>query len=147
MNVEEVMTLDPVCCSMTESADMAATLMAELGVGVIPITESASSYKLVGLVTDRDLAMKVVAPGLDPKEVMLASIMSSSIISCHPKDELEDVMTLMREKQIRRIPVVNEDNELEGIVSTADLAIHNSVSGKDFSKVLQDVSKGQDPLY
>lgn len=136
MKIEEIMTVDPVCCTENETPVQAATLMEQFDVGVIPITENQNSYKLVGLITDRDITMNVVARGKDPSLVPLSECMSSQLICCHPKDEVSDVIELMRKNQVRRIPVVNDDHCIEGMVSIADL-----VNKEDVNQLMSDVSK------
>lgn len=136
MKIESVMTGDPVCCYANETSEQAAKLMEQFDVGVIPITETQDSFKLVGLVTDRDIALSVVARGKDPQTTLLSDCMSNRIVSCRPDDDVNDVITLMRQHQVRRIPVVDADNNITGMVSIADL-----VEMKDVNPLMKDVSK------
>ncbi len=136
MKIKSVMTVDPVCCYVEESPMEAARLMEQFDVGVIPVTETQDSFKLVGLVTDRDIALSVVARGKDPQTTTLSECMSNRIISCHPNDDVQEVISLMREHQVRRIPVVDEANNIAGMVSIADL-----VNIEDVNPLMKDISK------
>lgn len=139
MKIEEIMTADPVCCTINETPVQAANLMEQFDVGIIPITEDTESYHLVGIVTDRDLVMNVVARGRDPRFVTLQECMSSDLICCHADDDVEDVMELMCKNQVRRIPVVDNKQCIEGMVSVADL-----VNSQDVNHLMEDISKEPD---
>lgn len=141
MKIDQIMTIDPVCCTKSETAEVAASMMRDLNVGVIPIVENEKSYKIVGVVTDRDLCMSVVADGKDPKNTMLEDCMTGKLIFCAPEDDIEDVLKLMQKHQIRRIPVVDKENRIEGIVSTADIALHAKVSSQEMDQTIKEISK------
>jgi CBS domain-containing protein len=116
------MTKDPSCCVPTDSVFDAAQLMKSENVGSIPIVTDRTSKNLEGIVTDRDLALKVVAEGLDPKAKKVADVMTADVVSCRPGDDVDAVIKLMEEKQVRRIPIVDENNVLVGIIAQADIA-------------------------
>ena len=140
MKVEEVMTLDPVCCLRTDSAKEAAVLMEELNVGVLPIVDEADRAHLIGIVTDRDLCMGVVAAGEDPKEVVVGDCMTESPVSCRADDDIDKVFAMMQHNQLRRIPVVSANDQIEGIVSMADLAL--LVNAPDeMAETIKDISE------
>ena len=122
MSCSEVMTRDPVFCVPGETADWVAQLMKREDVGAIPVVESLRERKLVGIVTDRDLAMAIVAEGRDPKNVRIEEVMSRNPVTCGEGDNLEDAMDLMAEKQVRRIPIVDGRRGLVGILAQADVA-------------------------
>jgi CBS domain-containing protein len=122
MKVQEIMTKDPDCCLPSDSAQKAAKIMKQADVGVVPVVATGLDQKVVGIVTDRDLCLSVVAEGSDPASVTLEKCMTGKIVSCQPNDDIQRAAQLMEENQIRRIPVVNEDNEIIGIVSLADIA-------------------------
>ena len=122
MSCSDAMTRDPVFCVPGETADWVAQLMKREDVGSIPVVESLRERKLVGIVTDRDLAMAVVAEGRDPKKVRIEEVMSRDPVTCGERDNLEDAIELMAEKQVRRIPIVDGRKGLVGIVSQADVA-------------------------
>lgn len=141
MKVGELMTADPVCCAQWESAASAAKMMQVLDVGVIPIVESDKSYRLVGIVTDRDLCMSVVAKGLDPSLVSLDQCMSELLICCNPGDELNYALDLMKSNKIRRLPVVDDQFRIQGIVSTADIALYSDVAPEMINLTIKEISK------
>lgn len=123
MKVEEVMTLDPVCCLRSDTAKQAAVLMDELNVGVLPIVDEADRGHLIGIVTDRDLCMAVVAAGQDPTNVSVGDCMTAEPVCCKLSDDVDKVFAMMQYNQLRRIPVVSANDQIEGIVSVADLAL------------------------
>jgi CBS domain-containing protein len=86
--------------------------------GIVPVVDDG---KVVGVVTDRDLCMTVIAEGKNPSTVTVEECMTTKVVSCAPDDSVEKVTELMQENQIRRIPVVNADGQLQGIVSLADI--------------------------
>jgi len=117
--VRHVMTQSPKTLEPTMTAEDAAGLMARYGVGVIPIVEDKT---LVGLVTDRDLVVRVLAAREDPAQVQLGAIATRSPVTIGPDTRLGEARELMQEHRVRRLPVVKAD-ELVGIVSLGDLAV------------------------
>jgi len=96
-----------------------AERMAKDDIGAIPI---GKNDKLVGIITDRDLATRVVAKGLDPAKTKAKDVMTKGIIYCNTGETLEDVIHLMDQKQIRRMPVLNEEKRMVGMLSLGDIA-------------------------
>lgn len=141
MKVREVMSIDPACCTRSETAERAASLMRLLDVGVIPVVDDDKNNKLVGIVTDRDLCMHVVADGRDPAAVTLDECMTDELITCSAKDDLERVLALMQKYQIRRIPVVDEKGRIEGIIATADIALNADAACEDIEETLKAISE------
>lgn len=121
MQVCEIMHQDPVVCFPEETAEAAARTMAEQGTGMLPVVERGSGGKLLGVVTDRDICLRVVAEGRDPKTVKVSECMTSSPVCCGPRDDIRFAMLLMREHQIRRIPVVNAEHRIGGMVTFSNL--------------------------
>lgn len=140
MKVEEVMTLDPVCCIRSDTAKQAAVLMEELNIGVLPIVDEADRSHLIGIITDRDLCMAVVATGQDAKEISVGDCMTESPISCRPTDDVDKVFAMMQHNQLRRIPVVSANDQIEGIVSIADLALLVNNPG-EVAETIKDISE------
>lgn len=122
MRCKEVMTRNPICCTPRDTAAQVARVMKAEDVGSIPICEDRLRYQLVGIVTDRDLALKVVADGRDPKNTKVANIMTLKPMTCFTEDDLQEALYEMENKQVRRIPIVNGDGMLVGIISQADIA-------------------------
>jgi len=120
----EVMTKKPVCCLPDDFVSEAAELMKKEQVGSIPIIEDEQTRKLVGIVTDRDLTIRIVAEGLDAKSTKVETIMTRNVVTCSAEDDLQKAVDTMSKHQLRRIPVVDEDNKILGIIAQADVAIH-----------------------
>ena len=122
MKCTEVMTVNPSCCLTTDTVYQAAQLMKSEDVGPIPILNDLEGRRLEGIVTDRDIVLQVVAEGRDPKNTRVGEIMSKDVVTCRVNDDCQKVLHLMEEHQVRRVPIVNDNNQLAGIVSQADIA-------------------------
>lgn len=118
MKIQDVMTRDPRCVTPDASAREAAQIMREEDVGIVPVVEGS---RLVGLVTDRDLAVRVVADGRDGNTSVRDVMSSQRIATCRPDEDLERAMETMAREQVRRIPIVDERGALVGIVAQADV--------------------------
>jgi len=118
----EVMTKDPVCCLPTDSVAKAAELMKSEDIGSIPVIENEQTQKLVGIVTDRDLALKIVAEGRDAKSTKVEAVMTRKVVTCLADDDLQKALDAMADHQLRRIPAVDNDNKILGIIAQADVA-------------------------
>ena len=136
----DVMTKDPVCCRPADTAARAAQLMRESDVGPIPVVENEETKRLVGIVTDRDLALKVVAEGRDPNAVKVDEVMTREPVTCRAEDELQKAVGLMAERQLRRIPVVDEGGRIVGIIAQADVATRTDAPEKT-AGVVEEISK------
>jgi CBS domain-containing protein len=119
---EEVMTKNPVCCLPNDVVAKVAQLMKSENVGSIPVIESEQAKKLIGIVTDRDLALKVVAEGLDSKSIKAEAVMTLEVVTCLADDELQKALDAMAKHQLRRIPVIDKDHKVVGIIAQADVA-------------------------
>jgi CBS domain-containing protein len=118
----EVMTKDPVCCLPDDMVAKAAELMKRENIGAIPVIEDNQTKKLVGIVTDRDLALKIVAEGRDAKSTKVETAMTHKVVTCRADDDLQKALDAMSEHQLRRLPVVDKDNRILGIIAQADVA-------------------------
>jgi CBS domain-containing protein len=116
------MTKDPECCLPSDSVMKAAQLMKSEDVGPIPIVDDKDDMKLTGIVTDRDLAIKVVAEARDPRTTQVEEVMSEGLVTCRENDDVQSVLKLMQDNQVRRIPVVDKNDHLVGIIAQADVA-------------------------
>jgi CBS domain-containing protein len=121
MTVQELMTENPDYVTSDDSCFRCAQIMARRDVGVVPVCESRDTRRLVGVVTDRDIAVRLVAERLDPASPA-SEIMTPSPVSIGVDATIEHARTLMEDHQIRRLIVVDEHGSLVGVVSTADLA-------------------------
>jgi CBS domain-containing protein len=144
MKVKHMMTKDPKHCLPSDTAQRAAAIMREEHAGIVPVVDDAQSLKIVGVVTDRDLCMNVVAEGLDPKTVPIERCMTTKVVSCTSNDSVDRVTELMRENQIRRIPVVGEQHELVGIVALADVVERATPKATQTHDTLKKVSAPTD---
>jgi CBS domain-containing protein len=141
MRVQEVMTRDPKCVTSDTPVRDAARIMKEEDVGVVPVVEGSSSRRLVGIITDRDIALRVVGEGRDGN-TRVADIMSGSrLATSTPDEDLDDVMDKMAAEKVRRIPVVDERGSLVGIVSQADVVR----KARDDSKAERTVERISEP--
>jgi CBS domain-containing protein len=118
----EVMTKNPVCCRPDDMVVKAAQLMQSENIGSIPVIENEQTLILVGIVTDRDLAMKVIAKGQDAKSTKVEAVMTRQVVTCRAEDALQKALDAMAEHQLRRIPIVDNDNRIVGIIAQADVA-------------------------
>ena len=144
MRIRHVMTKDPRCCVPSDFSVKAACIMRDEHAGVVPVIESEENRRIVGVVTDRDLCMNVVAAGLDPNATTVKWCMTTKVVSCSPNDSVEKATELMRENQIRRVPVVNESCELQGIVSLGDIVERATVKSTQTHETLKCVSAPTD---
>jgi CBS domain-containing protein len=116
------MTKDPICCLPGDSVARAAELMKSRNVGSIPVIENEKTHKLVGIVTDRDLALTIVAEGRDAKFTNVDAIMTHKVVSCLADDDLQKALDAMSKQKLRRILIVDRDHKLVGIITQADVA-------------------------
>jgi CBS domain-containing protein len=132
-SIREVMTKNPVVLSETTTATRAARAMRDSDIGDVLVV-SEGDDQIQGIVTDRDIAIRVVADGADPDNVTLDQIQSRNIATLTPDDTVEDAIRMMRDKDIRRIPIVDGGRPV-GVVSLGDLAV-----ARDTDSVLADIS-------
>ena len=133
----EVMTSNPVCCVPNDSVAKAAGLMKSEDIGSIPVIEDEQTKRLVGIVTDRDLALKVVAEGRDPKTTKVEAMMTHNVVTCRADDDLQKALDAMATHQLRRIPVVDNDNKIVGIIAQADVATRANQPEKTAEMVME----------
>jgi CBS domain-containing protein len=135
----DIMTRDPVCCSPDDSVKKAAELMREEDVGPIPVVENASG-RLVGIVTDRDLVLNVLAKGRDANSTKVSEAMTRDPVRTKEEEPLEEALEKMSAYQVRRLPVVDDQDRVIGIIAQADVATRiqdPEVAGE----VVQEVSE------
>jgi CBS domain-containing protein len=118
----ELMTREPVCCEPTDAVTRVAELMKREDIGSVPVVESLSSRRLVGIVTDRDLVTKVVAGGQIVEQATVRDAMTFNPASCREDDDVSHAVSLMAERQVRRMPVVDDQGRVIGIIAQADVA-------------------------
>jgi CBS domain-containing protein len=126
MRVNEVMSRDVKVASPTDTLQQVARLMGELDAGAVPVAEND---RLVGMVTDRDIAIRGDARGCDPKQTAVREVMTAEKVKyCFEDEEVDQVAQNMAEQQIRRLPVLNRDKRLVGIVSLGDISARTQTS-------------------
>ena len=121
-NCSEVMTREPACCEPGDSVSRVAGIMKREDVGSVPVVESQEDRKLVGIVTDRDLVVKVLADGTDIEKSTVRDAMTANPASCHEDDPVDKAVKLMSDRQVRRMPIVDQQGRLVGIIAQADVA-------------------------
>lgn len=145
MKAREIMTPNPSCCHPDDPVVTAAALMASGHWGCLPVVEPDSD-RIVGILTDRDLALRVVGEAGDPRTLRVADVMSRGVICCLPDDDIEDLEQHMRSHRVRRIPVVDPIGRVVGIVSQADLATRalrdlHALDPEDLARTLEAISE------
>ena len=138
MKIQDVMTRNPSCVDPETPAREAARLMKDQDVGVLPVVDG-DGRRLVGVVTDRDIAIRVVAEGREPDTRVRDVMSGDSLTTCRQDGDLDEVMSLMAREQVRRIPIVDERGSLVGIVSQADV-VRASRDGKA-ERTVEEISK------
>jgi CBS domain-containing protein len=136
MKIREIMTPDAQCIRPDETLVDAALLMRQLDVGVLPVCDGDD---LVGMITDRDIAIRAVADSRHPATTMVREVMTAGTVTVFDDQDVDDAVHIMEEHQIRRAPVVNRDQRLVGIVSLGDIAVDTSaeLSGEALKRVSQ----------
>jgi len=124
LSAHEVMTRDVVTLHPNDWAQYAAQLMGECDCGAIPVVDWQN--RMVGMITDRDIAIRLVANGVNPLRARVGDCMTDKAFACHANDSLETCLRVMSHHQIRRLPIVNDRNQVVGIISQADVAQHAS---------------------
>jgi CBS domain-containing protein len=137
---EDVMTRNPKCCAPNDSATRVARIMRIEDVGSVPVCGGRDGRRLVGIVTDRDLALEIVAEGRDPSTTAAQDIMTREPFTCRIDEDLDVAIDRMESNQIRRIPVVDADGMLAGIIAQADIAIR-SRNRERTAEVVEEISR------
>jgi CBS domain-containing protein len=140
MTCAEVMTPSPTCCQSGHTVVEAAEMMRQRDVGLVPVVTDQRPLRLVGVVTDRDLAVKVVAAGRDPQTTVVGEVMTRDPVACRADATVEAVMDLMASHQLRRVPIVDLDGSLVGIVAQADIATRLA-NPQETGQVVQAISE------
>jgi CBS domain-containing protein len=118
-SIKDVMTSDPRTVDADQPVAYAAKMMRDEDVGLAPVVEGD---KLIGMLTDRDIAIRVVAEGKDPNQVTVREVASNQVVTIDPQQDLSEALRIMAKHQVRRLPVVEEDGRLVGVVAQADVA-------------------------
>src|SRR5213083_3082122 len=135
-SVQKLMTSNPCSIDSDKSVAYAAKMMRDEDVGLAPIVEG---NRLVGAVTDRDITIRVVAEGKDPESTKVTEIASTALVTVDPQQDLDEALWLMAQHQVRRLPVVEEDGRLVGVVAQADVA--EEAKPKKVGELVEEISK------
>jgi CBS domain-containing protein len=141
MDVDSVMTRDVEVVRPDATVQEAAMKMKDLNVGSLPVCDGR---KLRGMLTDRDLTVRAVAAGRDPKSTLVREVMTKEVVYGRTAQEVVEIAKMMSTHQIRRLPILNEANELVGIVSLGDLAV-NTTEDEATEQALEDISRPARP--
>ena len=141
LRIKDVMTPQAEVISPDATTEDAAALMKTLDIGVLPVCDEEG---LVGVLTDRDLVVRVLAVTRDPKAMLVGEAMTPSVVYCFDDDDVEHAAAVMAGQQIRRLPVLDKNRKLVGIVSVGDIAV-NTQDHQMTGKVLEDVSQPSRP--
>jgi CBS domain-containing protein len=141
MRLGEIMTRDVEVIGSNAPLKEAAAKMKELDVGLIPVCDGD---RLTGTLTDRDITVRATAEGKNPSKTKVSAIMSTDIAYCYEDQEIEEAVSLMETRQIRRLPILNRDQRLVGIVALSDLAMHAG-QNEMLGETLKEVSRPAAP--
>lgn len=136
----DVMTRDVVTCTPESSIVDAAELMKTEDIGPILVVDNEASRTLVGIITDRDIVIKVIAEGQDARATRVGDVMSKKLVTCRADDDVDVAMQAMAQFQLRRIPVVEENMHLVGIIAQADVATRVDAPEKT-GEVVKEISQ------
>jgi CBS domain-containing protein len=134
--IRDIMTSNPSTIEPNTSVADAARIMKQEDAGVVPVTENG---RLTGMVTDRDIAIRVVAEGKDPQSTPVREVASQNLVTVDPQQDLDEALRLMAKHQVRRLPVIEEDGRLVGVVAQADVARYGDDTKT--GQVVQEISE------
>ena len=137
----DLMTRNLICCVPKDMVPVVAQSMKAQDVGAMPVIDSHENNNLIGIVTDRDLALKVVAEGLDARKTTVEDVMSRKMVVCKTEDDWQLALDAMAKHQLRRIPVVDNQGRIAGIISQADVATRIE-EPEATAKVVEQISRG-----
>ena len=143
MKIREIMSRDPVCCMLTDTAYTVARILCDRNIGSMPVVADQQSKQLVGMITDRDLCCSIIAQGMDAKTTEIENLITLAPFACRDGENIEACERLMQEHQVRRIPIVDAEDRVIGIVSQADLALRDKP--ERVSKTVAEISKASQP--
>jgi len=119
----DIMSKDPAFCQANDTVAIAGKLMQKHDIGVLPVVENLQTTKVVGIITDRDLAMRVLGAGREPHLTLVRDVMSKPVVTCSPDDDYPVVLELMEKHQLKRIVAVDKAGRAVGMISLADIAL------------------------
>lgn len=138
MKVKEIMTNNPTFCTDTLSLHEVAQMMTDYNCGCIPVVESQENKKPIGMITDRDITIRTVAHNKNPLEMIVGEVMTDNPVTVTPETSVEECCQMMERNQIRRVPVVDAEGNLCGIIAQADIA--RKAPGYEVAELVKDIS-------
>ncbi len=140
MKARDLMTPNPDVVTPDEPVTRAAQMMRDRDIGIVPVVEDRSTMRLRGVITDRDIAIRHVAENHDKSCRVGDEVSSEPLATVQPDADVKDVMNVMKREQVRRVPVVEGDNRLVGIIAQADIA-QRGPGEKELGRVVEEVSQ------
>lgn len=141
MKARDLMTRDPEFVTREDTLQRAASIMRDSDVGAIPVVSDSGSKRLIGIVTDRDIALRHVAEGHDSADCTVDEAMSAGrVATAREEDDVDRVMELMREHKVRRIPIVGDNEQVIGMIAQADLA-REARDEKEVERTVEKISE------
>ena len=137
--IRDIMTANPETVSEKDSVRDAARIMKQRDTGIVPVV---NGKKIIGLITDRDIVVRLVAEGKDVANARVNEVMTKNVRSVHDDASVDDVLRVMKGSEVRRVPVVNKNDEIVGIVSIGDLAVETNQDDK-VGKAIEDISEAR----
>jgi len=138
VRAHEIMTRSVVTVQPNDTVERAAQLMGNNNCGALPVVDNGN--RLIGMITDRDLTIRSTALGREPRQAKIGDCMTHGSFACHANNSLKDCMRLMSRHQVRRLPIINDHNQVIGIMSQADLARYTGVyPGQGARRAMADV--------
>ncbi len=139
MQVSEVMNKDPVCCSRTTSVMNAARMMRQFHIGFLPVVDEVWTRHLMGAVTDRDLCLAALVGEHDPTLTTVEDCMTTELVTCTPDADIREVVADMEQRQVRRVPVIDRDNNVLGVIGISDLLMHSAIAAEGIQQLLHHI--------
>ena len=140
MTCRDLMTPNPACCVPRDSVVTAGMIMKNHNVGSVPVVQDRDSMRVIGMITDRDIALRVVADQRDYYNTHVEDVMTNDVVTCSVDDDYDEVIQAMKQHQIRRIPVVDSKKRLSGIIAVADVA-REAPETEEVGEVVERISK------
>jgi CBS domain-containing protein len=139
MRALEIMTPDPACCTPNTRLPQIARLMISIDCGEIPVVDDLETRNLVGVITDRDIVCRAVAYDRIPEDVRASEVMSSPVIAVSEDADIQECYEKMEQHQIRRIPVLDHQGRISGIIAQADIALQSGI--RETAEIVKDISR------
>ena len=137
--VRELMTPDPAFCTPQDSIIRVAQMMVREDCGIIPVVQTEGDRRLAGVITDRDIVLRVVSEGREPTGTPVGEVATPDPVTVDPQQTLDEALRLMAEHQVRRLPVVEEDGRLVGVLAQADVA--REATPEQTGQVVEEISE------